>query len=119
MTNTANKRSLVYSTELGRICPSCENPVDKCSCKTGQTPSGDGIVRISLDTKGRKGKGVTLIKGVLIDAAELKKLAKELKQKCSVGGAVKDGVIEIQGDHRDRLIKLMQERGYQVKRSGG
>jgi len=119
MANTANKRSLVYSTELGRICPDCENPIDACRCKNEQAPSGDGIVRVSLDTKGRKGKGVTLIKGVLVGAAELKKLAKELKQKCSVGGAVKDGIIEIQGDHRDRLIKLMQEKGYHVKRSGG
>ena len=76
-------------------------------------------MRVSLDTKGRKGKGVTLIKGVLKDSGELKKLAKELKQKCSVGGAVKDGVIEIQGDHRKVLIELLKKKGFDVKQSGG
>ena len=111
--------SLVYSTEFGRLCPECEKPHDSCSCNTDSLPEGDGIVRISLDTKGRKGKGVTLIKGVLLNAADLKSLAKELKKKCGVGGAVKDSAIEIQGDHRTLLIQLLTEQGYTVKRSGG
>jgi len=115
-----NKSShLVYSTELGRTCPECENQVNQCTCQHEQTPEGDGIVRISLDTKGRKGKGVTLIKGVLLDSKDLKVFAKELKKKCGVGGAVKDGVIEIQGDHRELLIQLLKERDYTVKKSGG
>jgi len=82
-------------------------------------PEGDGIVRIQRETKGRKGKGVTLISGVLLAPAELKKLAKELKQKCGVGGAVKDGVIEIQGDVRDQLFEEMKQRGFKVKKAGG
>ncbi len=115
----AKERSLVYSTETGRLCPECEQPLSSCQCKHEGIPTGDGIVRVSLDTKGRKGKGVTLIKGVLKDSGELKKLAKELKQKCSVGGAVKDGVIEIQGDHRKVLIELLKKKGFDVKQSGG
>lgn len=110
---------LVYSTDSGRLCPECEKPADSCICNTESVPDGDGIVRISLDTKGRKGKGVTLIKGILLTSSELKKLAKELKQKCGVGGAVKNECIEIQGDHRDLLIKLLEQKKFKVKRSGG
>jgi len=111
--------SLVYSTDAGRLCPECEKPVEQCVCKNELTPEGDGIVRISLDTKGRKGKGVTLIKGILLAPSDLKKLAKELKQKCGVGGAVKNECIEIQGDHRDLLINLLEQKKFKVKRSGG
>ncbi|MFT7185739.1 MAG: translation initiation factor 1 [Pseudohongiellaceae bacterium] len=110
---------LVYSTESGRLCPECEKPLDLCTCNNESTPEGDGIVRISLDTKGRKGKGVTLIKGILLPSSELKKLAKELKQKCGVGGAVKNECIEIQGDQRDLLINLLEQKKFKVKRSGG
>lgn len=110
---------LVYSTELGKTCPECEKALDQCQCKFDTAPEGDGIVRISLDTKGRKGKGVTLIKGVLLNTADLKKLAKELKQKCGVGGAVKEGTIEIQGDHRELLTTLLSAKNYTVKKSGG
>lgn len=77
------------------------------------------MVRVGRESKGRKGKGVTLINGVPLPAAELKKLAKELKQKCGTGGTLKDGVIEIQGDHRDILIDLLKAKGWTVKRSGG
>lgn len=113
------KSGLVYSTDQGRMCPACNHAVDDCTCHAEHTPEGDGIVRISLDRKGRKGKGVTEIRGILLKADALKKLAKELKQKCGVGGAVKEGVIEIQGDHRDLLLKLLQDKGYTVKRAGG
>ena len=82
-------------------------------------PRGDGTVRISRETKGRKGKGVTLISGVPLGAAAIAALAKDLKQRCGTGGTVKDGVIEIQGDHRDRLIEELQSRGHRVKRAGG
>ncbi len=111
--------SLVYSTEFGRLCPECEKPHNNCTCNADSVPEGDGIVRISLDTKGRKGKGVTLIKGILLASGDLKKLAKELKQKCGVGGAVKNECIEIQGDHRDLLVKLLEQKNFKVKRSGG
>jgi translation initiation factor 1 len=109
----------VYSTEVGRTCPTCGKGKDACICSNDMMPEGDGIVRIQRETKGRKGKGVTLLVGILLAPAELKKLAKELKQKCGVGGAVKDGVIEIQGDVRDQLFEEMKQRGYQVKKSGG
>lgn len=109
----------VYSTELGRTCPECGKAKDKCVCNNESIPEGDGIVRIQRETKGRKGKGVTLITGVLLAPAELKKLAKELKQKCGVGGAVKDGIIEIQGDVREQVFAEMKQRGFTVKKAGG
>ncbi len=76
-------------------------------------------MRVSRETKGRKGKGVTLISGLPVDAKALQKLAKQLKRKCGAGGTVKDGVIEIQGEHRDTLIKALQGLGYKAKRAGG
>ncbi len=109
----------VYSTELGRTCPECGKAKEGCVCKNESLPEGDGIVRIQRETKGRKGKGVTLILGVLLASDELKKLAKELKQKCGVGGSVKDGVIEIQGDVRDQMFDEMKRRGFTVKKAGG
>ncbi len=113
--------SLVYSSESGRICPECRKPVKACLCRkqAKTSPAGDGVVRVGRETKGRKGKGVTLISGVPLPPDELKKLAKELKQKCGTGGALKEGVIEIQGDHRDALIDLLKMKGWLVKRSGG
>jgi translation initiation factor 1 len=81
--------------------------------------AGDGIVRVGRQTKGRRGKGVSVITGVPLGPAELKDLAKQLKRLCGSGGTVKDGVIEIQGDHRDRLVEELQKRGWTVKRSGG
>jgi translation initiation factor 1 len=109
----------VYSTELGRTCPDCGKAKGKCVCVNDVVPEGDGIVRIQRETKGRKGKGVTLITGVLLNSSELKKLAKELKQKCGVGGAVKNGVIEIQGDVRDLMLEEIKKRGFTVKKVGG
>lgn len=82
-------------------------------------PKGDGVVRIQRQTSGRKGKGVCLITGVDLDDAELTKLAAELKKKCGCGGAVKDGIIEIQGDKRDLLKSLLEEKGMKVKLAGG
>ena len=110
----------VYSTESGRLCPDCNEPAVKCVCRKQQMPvQGDGIVRLMRETKGRKGKGVTLITGVPLDNEELKKLAKTLKQRCGSGGSLKDGVIEIQGDHQDMLEQELVSLGYKVKRAGG
>lgn len=114
------QRGLFYSTETGRTCSGCGHPVARCCCAQRQTaPRGDGIVRVSRQTKGRKGAGVSLITGLPLPEAELKKLAKKLKQRCGSGGTVKDGVVEIQGDHRDLLVQALQEAGYTVKRAGG
>lgn len=111
---------LVYSTEFGKMCPACNKQAAKCSCKKKQAiPAGDGIVRLMRETKGRKGKGVTLITGLPLADAGLKKLAKSLKQKCGSGGSLKNGVIEIQGDHRDVLENELASLGYKVIRAGG
>ncbi len=112
---------VVYSTDQGRHCPDCNQPSKQCRCKDNSQLiiPGDGIVRLQRETKGRKGKGVTLITGLPLNAEDLKKLAKELKQRCSTGGSVKNGVIEIQGDQREVLKQTLQNKGYQVKLSGG
>ncbi|MEM7391200.1 MAG: translation initiation factor Sui1 [Verrucomicrobiota bacterium] len=111
---------LVYSTEHGRMCPPCNKPVEACTCrKKKSAPKGDGIVRVGRETKGRKGKGMTVITGVPLPPDQLRDLGKELKKQCGTGGTVKNGVIEIQGDHRDALIEVLKERGWTVKRTGG
>jgi translation initiation factor 1 len=111
---------LVYSTDSGRMCPGCRQPVADCVCGQPATaPAGDGIVRVSRETKGRAGKGVTLVKGLAVDAAALTALAKQLKAACGSGGTVKDGVIEVQGDHAERVIEHLKKQGWAVKRAGG
>ena len=117
---SARESGTVYSTDYGRMCASCGQSRAQCVCRqTSRVPNGDGIVRVGRETKGRKGKGVTIITGVPLDADGLQKLAKQLKQKCGAGGAVQDGTIEIQGDHRDMLLEELQKQGYTTKRSGG
>ncbi len=106
------KSKLVYSTESGRIR-------QKENKKQQSTPPQDGIVRLMRQTKGRKGKGVTLITGLPLATKELKQLSKTLKQKCGCGGSVKNGIIEIQGDHRSTLETELIALNYKVKRSGG
>ena len=92
----------------------------ECTCAFAKDSGGaPGSVRVSRETKGRKGKGVTLVSGVPLVGAELAQLAKLLKKKCGSGGTLRDGVIEVQGDHRDRLVAELQGLGYAVKRSGG
>jgi len=109
---------LVFSTEQGRMCPECREPVADCRCGEATAPGGDGVVRVSRETKGRKGKGVTLITGIPLAGSELKAYAKLLKARCGTGGTVKDGVVEIQGDQRDVLVPLLKEKGWTVKRAG-
>ena len=110
----------VYSTEHGRMCPACGKPVSGCTCSRKKiAPRRDGVVRIGRETKGRKGKGVTVITGVPLDSDGLLELAKQLKQRCGTGGTVKDGVIEIQGDLREQLVDVLTRQGYTVKTIGG
>lgn len=108
---------LVYSTELGRTCPTCRRSVADCACplKT-PAPAGDGIARVKLETQGRKGKAVTVMRGAALDDAALSTLARELKASCGVGGTCKDGVIELQGDHVERVLAALQARGLRSKR---
>lgn len=113
--------ALVYSTDAGRMCPACRRPVASCACAAARraAPAPDGIVRVSRETKGRGGKSVTLVKGLGLEPAALVKLAQQLKAACGSGGTVKDGVIEVQGEHRDRVIELLAAQGHNVKRAGG
>jgi translation initiation factor 1 len=84
-----------------------------------QAVKGDGVVRIGRETKGRKGKGVTIISGLPLPEDDLKQLSSRLKQLCGTGGTVKDGIIEIQGDHRDKLLAFISTQGYKAKIAGG
>ena len=112
---------LVYSTETGRICPDCGKPLADCVCKTAAKakPAGDGNVKVSRESKGRGGKTVTLVKGLALDATALALVGKQLRGACGSGGTVKDGVIEIQGDHCDLVIETLKKQGHNPKRTGG
>ncbi len=115
---------LVYSTESGKICPLCRKSVSECTCKKKNSRSQtnikiDGVIRIQRETKGRKGKTVTTVSGFQIEADELKNLASQLKCRCGTGGSVKDGIIIMQGDHRDTLVTELKNRGFKTKIAGG
>ena len=113
-------KGLVYSTEAGQTCPGCGHPVKQCCCsKEKSRQRSDGVVRVSRQTKGRKGSGVCLITGLNLGEAELKKIAKQLKKKCGAGGAVKNGIIEIQGDQRKILVDTLIKLGFKAKLTGG
>ena len=111
----------MYSTDSGRMCPACRQPVAACTCKAqARAPSpGDGIVRVSRETKGRGGKAVTLVRGLALDAAALAALGKRLRAACGAGGTVKEGVVEVQGDHCERVAAALAKEGWNVKRAGG
>jgi translation initiation factor 1 len=115
----------VYSTESGRICLSCGRPTKKCTCRKKKTAKkesvypDDGIIRVRREVKGRKGKTVTTVFGIPLADKDLKQFAKQLKRKCGTGGSVKDGVIIIQGDHRETLLNEIKQQGYAVKLAGG
>jgi translation initiation factor 1 len=110
---------LVYSTDGGRMCPACRQPVAACTCKAAAVPAGDGIARVSRQSKGRGGKTVTIVKGLALDAAALAALGKQLRTACGSGGTVKDGVIEVQGDHCDLVLDVLVKQGHRAKRAGG
>ena len=111
---------IVYSSGAGRMCPRCGKPVARCSCTVNpRAARGDGIVSVRREVKGRRGKAVTTLSGIPLPTDELKQLASELKRLCGTGGSSKDGVIEIQGDHRELLSEELAKRGYRVKQAGG
>ena len=117
---------LVYSTDGGRVstCPVCGKPYKQCRCEermSSQMPNKktDGIVRVLRDRKHRGGKTVTVITGVPASDEAIASLAQQLKKLCGSGGTVKDGVIEIQGDHCEKVQAKLTELGYKVKRAGG
>ena len=110
----------VYSTDKGRLCPDCGAAVHsgKCQAET-HTAAGDGFVRLQRQVKGRNGKPVTIVSGLDLALADLKKMAKKLKSKCGVGGSIDGANIIIQGDKRDVLKATLETDGYKVKLSGG
>lgn len=119
MSSLAALGGLVYSTDAGRHCPDCSQPLAACTCGQPVAVAGDGIARVRRESKGRGGKTVTTISGVPLAGDELKALASALKKRCGTGGALKDGVIEIQGEHVELLIVELARRGFRAKKSGG
>lgn len=117
---TDKSRGLVYSTEHGRVCPSCNKPVTACLCvKKPSLSKSDGAIRVARESKGRKGAGVTIISGLPLGEGELVALAKKLKQRCACGGTVKNGIIEIQGDKRELILTELARLGFAAKKAGG
>lgn len=118
-----NNSDFVFSTTESSNCPECFQPIANCICtkKAADTAtSKSDVVRVCMSTKGRKGKGVSVVEGLTLPQKQLKDLAKKLKQKCGTGGTAKDGVIEIQGDQRDILVEMLKKMGYKdTKKSGG
>ncbi|MGH8253416.1 MAG: translation initiation factor Sui1 [Steroidobacteraceae bacterium] len=114
--------NIVYRSDVGRICPGCQRPLAQCACKDARgkpARSGTGAVRVSRAMQGRGGKAVSLIAGLPLADAELATLAAELKRRCGSGGTVRDGNIEIQGEHRDTLVAELVKRGFAARRAGG
>jgi translation initiation factor 1 len=113
----------VFSTGVGRICPGCRRPAADCVCRTASGAAAGARagapVRVNRQTQGRAGRGVTVISGLPLTGAELEQLAGELKRRCGSGGTVRDGTIEIQGEHRDTLVAELERRGISAKRAGG
>jgi translation initiation factor 1 len=108
---------LVYSSDRGSICPECHRPVSACVCRERRTvEAAEGPVRVRRERAGRKGKEVTLIRGVPLGPVELADLGRALKRSCGSGGTVKDGVIEIQGNHVERVVEALVARGFEVRR---
>lgn len=111
---------IVYSTGIGTLCPNCRRAVRECVCPKG-TPGAapTGAIRVGREVKGRAGKGVTIVSGLPLAVADIEALAAKLKKRCGSGGTVRDGVIEIQGEHRDVIVAELGRLGWQAKKSGG
>jgi len=111
--------NIIYSTTYGDMCPRCNQPKDRCVCRSIEkniVMPNDGITRVRLSTKGRNGKVVTLVIGLSLSENDLEKTAKKLKHKLGTGGTIKDKHIEIQGNRVDDVIRELTQQGYKVKR---
>ncbi|GAC1302024.1 MAG: translation initiation factor Sui1 [Steroidobacteraceae bacterium] len=111
---------IVYSTGIGSLCPNCRRAVRECVCPKGTPGAAQvGTVRVGREVKGRAGKGVTTVTGLPLGEADIEELARRLKRRCGSGGTVRNGVIEIQGDHREVVVAILIELGWPAKKSGG
>jgi translation initiation factor 1 len=118
--NTHMTAKIVYSTGIGSLCPNCRRAVRDCVCPKGSPGAAKATaVRVGRETKGRAGRGVTTVSGLRLAEAELAELAAALKKRCGSGGTLRDGVIEIQGEHRDSIVAELVKLGWQAKKSGG
>ncbi len=116
---TKSGSRIVYSTGVGSMCPGCVRPVRECVCGRVAQQQLQGPVRVARETKGRGGKAVTVITGLALAPDALLELAKVLKQRCGSGGTVRDGVLEIQGEHRETILAELLKRGFDAKGAGG
>jgi translation initiation factor 1 len=111
---------IVYSTGIGSLCPNCRRAVKACVCPKGAPGAAKpGPVRVGREVKGRAGRGVTTVTGLPLGPADIEALATGLKKRCGSGGTVRDGIIEIQGDHRDAIVAELVKLGWPAKKSGG
>ena len=102
------------------MCSGCRQPLAACICKAARPiPAGDGAVRVSREKQGRGGKTVTVVRGLPLDAIALTATGKQLRAACGAGGTAKVGVIEVQGDHVERVVSWLTQAGHRVKRAGG
>ena len=120
--SSSSSGGLVYSTDSGRTCPACRQAQADCRCKAlalAARPVGDGVARVTREKQGRGGKTVTVVRGLPLDAEALAALGKRLRNACGAGGTAKDGVLEVQGDHAERVVALLLAEGHKAKRAGG
>jgi translation initiation factor 1 len=118
--NSGMTARIVYSTGVGSLCPNCRRPVRECVCPKGAPGAAKrSAVRVGREIKGRAGKGVTTVTGLPMAISDIESLAAKLKKRCGSGGTVRDGVIEIQGDHRDVIVAELIKLAWPAKKSGG
>jgi translation initiation factor 1 len=111
---------IVYSTGIGSLCPNCRRPVRDCVCPKGAPGAAKpSAIRVGREIKCRAGKGVTTVVGLPLSLSDVESLATRLKKRCGSGGTVREGVIEIQGDHRDVIVAELIKQGWPAKKSGG
>ena len=121
MPKRVSSGGLVYSTDAGRMCPACRQPMPSCRCGSSPVramPAGDGVARIRREVGGRGGKTVTVVTGLALDPVALVALSTRLKSACGTGGTVKSGALEFQGDHREQLVALLASEGFRSKLAG-
>ena len=115
----ASSGGLVYSSDGGRMCPGCRQPVAACSCQTAPpVPARTAKLRVGLETQGRAGKAVTVVRGLPLDATALASLGKKLRMACGSGGTAKDGILEVQGDHVEKTLAFLTAQGFAAQRGG-